>query len=1631
MKTLLYNPIFINPQAYYVFPNLSRVQIQEVDSTKEPANYIGTIDITTIAYGDIGKVETFTNTNYIDLINFSNSWVRISLHTRIGSVVLGEWKLGNFEKEEPEEPPYIEPDVLASLCGVWIADQNTNESPTRNIIKNKLKDRGGDFEILNAAYKDNSGYGLYKEDFSKWLSVEGVEVIYNKIRVIQPISQWIIIRNNETVNSIKVKISNLKNGIRLRYRYNDNGTLRDILISNGEWTLPASLGWQQGHGFLKEKNTDNITGVIIEQIPEHQGAFVTDGVNDLIVSQKPVDEMLDRTTMNYTVISMTHQITANSTYNMFFTNYIHEDLGSNSYNRVDIDISGSNKTGIYGYYSETGNFDKSCVLGDKEDYMIRRTTRALPNYKFSVEGFTTSSGNIYETSSVAWYWTVIAKDALTEDQINQVIEYFNLDKYVKPDIIYNVKKQGITNDNHAEFGDKLIDYSGNGHDIQLYNIGWGTSSGIGGYREDFTTWYTTDRVPTVELTPTKIVLDRRANAWYLGNMHNDSINAMTVKVSGLSSENYIDYVYFVDGTKDRLSIRMGTDGIYNLPYSDYHRAGSLIIGFFITILSDNRVTIEQLPIGENALVLNGINDYGKVTNLPIYKDYTVVVDREILQTGKSGCLISKNNPGAFLMELGASSASQSIMAEYSFGMVTSLTVNSKRQFSYQSKYLYNGETISAGTDNDTKEMWLGTVRDNDSRFANVAFYSAMLFPYSLSEFLIERQLKKHKLGTMYEDMVQFRPEVSSNVPYSKIEYFDENWNLISVGDYIPINSTININITLTGSGDEISNVILNQGTVLKVEQSGTIKPNIWDVRIGDITKSVLKINITIDEYIRFEDMPQPYPVVITELETIKDVNYHKVTYGGKLKVNKMYRAVKVENLLSGLYSFNYLNIYKGPRITTSKLEELKNLWLNYSNISFSISTTYLLDSNEPKCILSPELLKIPNESYKYLGYIPDISGHGNHGFFNNVGFTDESGADGNGIIHLDGVDDFIRLTNLNTGGKQVFMRCDWGKYSTLLYDQRLKGDGLAILTISPDDTNNNSKIAYESRNFHGDTYIDGIKNKYITCDNLINITHNITSTTTDVTWKTPIIGGNYLESSNFSKMSLYTFMLFDEISTPEKIRELNEIIGINPIIETPPYYYDAYGKSNEDTNKAELTNLGNGGEHTLNIQNVGYEGMSGYGGYPIVFGNNKTYKTLIGANDGGIKYTVSNTKFNITMIHTNRAINYNYVKYAGSMEGNQINNVEVPEYRIKVTGLVGNIDIRFKYIKTDDATAVSVLDISEDGIYTIPKSFKATSNIEAETEWVGFQLLEKQDLGDCNITIEVLPDYPNGLALDGVNDTLVNTTIPALTDFTCIVKRETINKQSKNVCFAYKGAFPSNGSADNAFLYDYKSNATTNSVYSFGRDNVINTEPLISYITPTLVDDKTIIRGTGTDSEGMTIGRWNTYWKGVFYKLMLYPKSLDLLQIRMLKNLFELDEKIDINNPIFKELEPGGGEEPSTPTLDLMDFETNFGEADRVTFTRTSTKLNITNSLKSKELFIQNSMRNFSSPETKVRVTGVQSKKGINFRYSTDTSDRNWLWMEKDGEYILPEVHHNLTYYYTGFGINFAGECDITLEIIK
>ncbi|MBG9219548.1 hypothetical protein [Bacteroides ovatus] len=555
----------------------------------------------------------------------------------------------------------------------------------------------------------------------------------------------------------------------------------------------------------------------------YYGAFVTDGIDDLITSTKTVQEMLGGSN-EITVVSMAHFIKGESNApEICRINQIRRDTRS-----IRNSISKIGKSGIFGYTYKNGVTTINNILGDKNDCTAEGNLDGIVA-PFSVEGYYyNNNSNPLELCSIAWYWTIIANKVLITDQINQVIAYFNLDRTLKPDILCNTIKQGITNENHAEFGDKLIDFSGNGRDIQLNNLAWKGDSGIGKYEVDFldsSIWNSSNSTITSSKIDCKNAISHIMLLYYsVGSKEYPDIPSFKVIKTGAD----IDYSY-IDETGSPKSVKI-VDGVNVLPasHNTLYSGSGRFCGFGNPGMG-NSVTITQIPSHAGALWLDGVNDFGKVTGMPIYKDYTVVTDREIF--ANIGAILSKNNPGAFVETAGNS--------VYSFGQATSgLNFISTRSISYLSKYSYCGQSITAGAAEDGTDMWLGTIRDNDSRFFNGAIYSLMSFPYSMSEFLIERQLKKHKLGTLYPDMVEFRPIVKSNLPYSSITYS------VNPGEYISVDSMVTITVTLPNTSDKLMEVSCNAISDISISGDN----GVYEIT-GKIVKSPQKINLVISSYL--------------------------------------------------------------------------------------------------------------------------------------------------------------------------------------------------------------------------------------------------------------------------------------------------------------------------------------------------------------------------------------------------------------------------------------------------------------------------------------------------------------------------------------------------------------------------------------------------------------------------------------------------------------------------------------------------------------------------------------------------------------------------------------------------------------
>lgn len=631
----------------------------------------------------------------------------------------------------------------------------------------------------------------------------------------------------------------------------DRAVLKDLTPNGNDMRL-LNFGFTEGSGY-------GLPGT------DFEGWLCTDGVDDMIVSEKTVDEMIGDS-KECTVISI--------------INYI-SDIGSDHVNILGKRFIRNNmfeRNGLNGKYyicgytspsiNEIGNVTVvNDILGDKNDFTASYPTAAGVADYFSVIGYLDTNNVPRKCVKIAYAGGFIANKVLTTDEINQIIAYYNLDRpgqIIKPQLYYNIKKQGITNENHAEFNDQLIDFVG-GHNIQLNNIGWEGESGINSYPVVFGANKTWDKMASsnntdfiFELTGNSIHLTKANDNLALlftyvykdGTVNEVSIPTFKLKVTGLKEGQNVVYNYVSeDNVSDITSIRITEDGEYVCPKSTIFVPAEILsnvwIGFKVNPENiDLDITIEVLPTIEHALSLDGINDFGKVTGLPVLKDYTVVADYERIRIniGSNGdaAVLSKaesQNNGAFMFNTISNNGEK---ISYSFGGRNIInTDDTIRRVFYQSKYINNGQYINIiPTFVDSDKLWLGTYRDNDTRFAKLALWSLMLFPYSLSEFLLERQLKKYKAGTLYPDMIEFRPIVKSNIPYSSISYS------VNPGVYVTEGSTVTITITLSNASDKLIGVSSNAISDISISgDNGTYEIT------GKVTKSPQKISIVISSYL--------------------------------------------------------------------------------------------------------------------------------------------------------------------------------------------------------------------------------------------------------------------------------------------------------------------------------------------------------------------------------------------------------------------------------------------------------------------------------------------------------------------------------------------------------------------------------------------------------------------------------------------------------------------------------------------------------------------------------------------------------------------------------------------------------------
>ena len=170
--------------------------------------------------------------------------------------------------------------IKQNLIASYRTYDKTNEAEDRDILKD-LSGNGHDIQLHNFAFSEGSGYGLYATDFTKWINSNADLVTKNKFVFTKTSgggSFVIYLTGNPILDSFRVKASGLTgNEDFVNYRYYEEGNLKTYKIeTNGIHTLPVSDGTNT-IGFLSYNIVSEVT---IEQIPDYQGALVSDGIDD-------------------------------------------------------------------------------------------------------------------------------------------------------------------------------------------------------------------------------------------------------------------------------------------------------------------------------------------------------------------------------------------------------------------------------------------------------------------------------------------------------------------------------------------------------------------------------------------------------------------------------------------------------------------------------------------------------------------------------------------------------------------------------------------------------------------------------------------------------------------------------------------------------------------------------------------------------------------------------------------------------------------------------------------------------------------------------------------------------------------------------------------------------------------------------------------------------------------------------------------------------------------------------------------------------------------------------------------------------------------------------------------------------
>lgn len=313
-----------------------------------------------------------------------------------------------------------------SLVDYWSFKGKNNFDKDRNTIKGI---KGEILTAYNFGWSLGSGYGLFKENYLTYNKAQNVFVTDDHSVTIMnfvPANNWILSKyGNSQLNATRIRVTGLTANNQLAYGYsptNDGAIVLMAIPSDGEYDLPKSVVNTQTYnvGFIVQNAlSQNVT---IQQIPEYEGAIVTDGIDDYLKLDK-VGYKVGTIIIKFKPINIKPNI-VNSILN------IHTDEVALQYDTSGVLNNNFTTYKNYGEYSVgTFNIDKNAATPLTLGCKLSDPYRPM------------------EYSNVAIYSVAIYQNVLTAEEIQKEI---NVMKYGTPNPVFAL--------NFDNFAYKAVDY---------------------------------------------------------------------------------------------------------------------------------------------------------------------------------------------------------------------------------------------------------------------------------------------------------------------------------------------------------------------------------------------------------------------------------------------------------------------------------------------------------------------------------------------------------------------------------------------------------------------------------------------------------------------------------------------------------------------------------------------------------------------------------------------------------------------------------------------------------------------------------------------------------------------------------------------------------------------------------------------------------------------------------------------------------------------------------------------------------------------------------------------------------------------------------------------------------------------